>query len=820
MRPVKLVMSAFGSYAGEETVDFSGMESGIFLVTGDTGAGKTTIFDGIVYALYDRTSGGVRDGNMMRSAYADPRTPTFVELIFSCRGEQYRILRNPDYERESLRKDKDGNPKMTREKSRVEFYLPDGSLFRGNKRECNNKIRELIGLDAEQFMQVAMIAQGDFLKLLHAKSEDRRDIFSRIFDTGIYGRIQIGLREQEKESYGKLKDKEKAVKEQAARILCDDEWEGKERLAEAREQGNLKTLLELLESLRKSQGEQTEILKKEKDQIKNLADQTEKTAETARAILNLKEKKKKLDQWLLENASREEQLQEILEMNTGLLEEKTGQMQEQRLVSEKDRQRFEEKEKSLKERLFQMEGLRVLWADAMNAMKQQKDAGADWEAANRKYQESRQKYEEMYDAFLREQAGILAGSLVNGKPCPVCGSTVHPAKARLSAEAPSQAQVENCKKACEKAERVRDGAQRLFQQKAQSFQSALGSLNQEGKRLLGDGFDAGETDWKEKASGAMEQAKKELEDCRSSFNLRKKEQREQEKNLSREMEKVKKASDLARNNLEAFIRQEAQTKGEQKAAREQETELLKKWKGNIPPEEAAEKSEKELNSLRKKVRELESLYNEAYNHYQSNLQTEEILKKYEREYEILKKDYEIIRHLSQTASGGLSGTAKIDFESYIQRRYFEKIIHRANQRLMQMSSGQFLLKCRDMNQLGSQGKVGLDLDIYSLVTESTRDVKTLSGGESFMAALSMALGLADVIQDSAGAIRLDTLFIDEGFGSLDDNAREQAVRVLYDLAGERRLIGIISHVTELKEQIEPKLSVTKTKWGSHAAWIK
>ena len=175
---------------------------------------------------------------------------------------------------------------------------------------------------------------------------------------------------------------------------------------------------------------------------------------------------------------------------------------------------------------------------------------------------------------------------------------------------------------------------------------------------------------------------------------------------------------------------------------------------------------------------------------------------------------------SQTACGSLSGTAKIDFESYIQRRYFEKIILRANQRLMQMSSGQFLLKCRDMSQLGSQGKVGLDLDIYSLVTESTRDVKTLSGGESFMAALSMALGLADVIQDSAGAIRLDTLFIDEGFGSLDENAREQAIRVLYDLAGERRLIGIISHVTELKEQIEPKLSVTKTKRGSHVAWIK
>ena len=206
--------------------------------------------------------------------------------------------------------------------------------------------------------------------------------------------------------------------------------------------------------------------------------------------------------------------------------------------------------------------------------------------------------------------------------------------------------------------------------------------------------------------------------------------------------------------------------------------------------------------------------------YQSDEMTAELLKKYQKEHNTLQKEYVTLHHLSQTACGNLSGTAKIDFESYIQRQYFEKIIHRANKRLMQMSSGQFILKCRRLSQLGNQGRVGLDLDIYSLVTESIRDVKTLSGGESFMAALSMALGLADVIQDSTGAVRLDTLFIDEGFGSLDDNAREQAIRVLYDLAGENRLIGIISHVTELKEQIESKLFVTKTKKGSHVAWAK
>ena len=203
----------------------------------------------------------------------------------------------------------------------------------------------------------------------------------------------------------------------------------------------------------------------------------------------------------------------------------------------------------------------------------------------------------------------------------------------------------------------------------------------------------------------------------------------------------------------------------------------------------------------------------------SNERTEQVLKKYEKEYVSLKKAYELIHHLSQTACGSLAGTAKIDFESYIQRQYFQKIIAKANQRLIQMTAGQFILKCRNLENLGNRGKVGLDLNVYSLVTESERDVKTLSGGESFMAALSMALGLADTIGDSVGAVRLDTLFIDEGFGSLDENSREQAIRVLYDLAGENRLIGIISHVTELKEQIEPKIIVKKTKKGSRLSWL-
>lgn len=833
MRPLKLVMSAFGSYAGEETVDFSGMENGIFLVTGDTGSGKTTIFDGIVYALYDRTSGGVRDGNMMRSSYADLRTPTFVEFSFSCRGEDYRIVRNPDYERESLRKDKDGNPKKTQEKSKVELYLPDGSLFRGNKREVNRKIQELLGLDAEQFMQVAMIAQGDFLRLLHAKSEERKEIFSRIFDTGIYGKIQKELRELEKDSYGRLKDKEKAIREQGMRILAPEDWEGWESLEKAREQGNPEELLRLLELLIKELGRQVTLLQTEKEQKKQQASRMEKIWDTARTIVSLQEKIQKQEKWLEENLLLEAQYQEEERKGTQKLQEKTEKLQMHKIAAEKEQQRFAEEEKALKERLSQMEGLKSLWSEAILAMKKQKKTAADWDKANRSYKEKQQAYEKMYDLFLREQAGILADSLMDGMPCPVCGSTVHPRKALLSSEAPSQAQVENGKKTCKKAEEEREQAQKSYEEAARDYQTALGSLTQEGKRLLGENFDAKADEWKQKASNAMEKAKTELKECREEYNRKKAERKAEQTILEQEAESVRKMAESARKKLEAFIRQASQTKGEKKAAMEQKTELLKKWKQEsgkndffqIGPDgeeigKAVETTEEELAVLNVECRDLEKEYQKVYSMYQSDEMTAELLKKYQKEHNTLQKEYVTLHHLSQTACGNLSGTAKIDFESYIQRQYFEKIIHRANKRLMQMSSGQFILKCRRLSQLGNQGRVGLDLDIYSLVTESIRDVKTLSGGESFMAALSMALGLADVIQDSTGAVRLDTLFIDEGFGSLDDNAREQAIRVLYDLAGENRLIGIISHVTELKEQIEPKLFVTKTKKGSHVAWSK
>lgn len=836
MRPLKLTMSAFGSYAGEETVDFSGMEQGIFLITGDTGAGKTTVFDGIVYALYDRTSGGIRDGNMMRSAYADLRTPTFVELEFLCRGERYRIVRNPDYTRESLRKDKNGNAGKTREKSKAEFYLPDGSMFRGNKKEVNRRVEELLGMDARQFMQMAMIAQGDFLKLLHAKSEERKEIFSKIFDTGIYGRIQEDLRKMEKEGYVRLKEKERACQEQISRILCPEDFGQAEELHASAEAEDLDTVIRLLRDLTKAEESRERRLAEKKEEAVGRMAALRKKLEILESLCVVLEMRRKQDTWLLENLPREREYLEREDVSAGRLKE-TEETYRQLLQGLEEEQKEAEKEQEvLKEKLREIEGLRRLWEEALQCRKIQKENEEKRNRANSRYQEKWRLYEAANETFFREQAGILAENLEDGFPCPVCGSRSHPKKAALSPSAPTQEQVQAAKREMKAAEMQREQVQKVCQSSAQEYQAALGSLNQEGRRLLGESFDAGSRKWQEQAEEAIKRAGAELAACQRACEEKREKGKQQARALEAEQKSHRSAFQRAKAERENFIRQAERIRGEAKAAGEQEERLLKEWTGYHDKESGEQKplegaslefirdqteilKGKEL-ALEEEKKHSEHMYQECHVRSRSNKKTLEVLISYQKEYEELQERFVMVRHLSQTAGGGLAGSAKLDFESYIQRRYFEQIIRRANQRLLQMSSGQFVLKCKDVEQLGNQGKVGLDLDVYSFVTGSARDVKTLSGGESFMAALAMALGLADVIQDSVGAIRLDTLFIDEGFGSLDDHSREQALRVLHELAGEKRLIGIISHVTELKEQIEQKLVVTKGKKGSHVAWVR
>lgn len=827
MKPIWLTMSAFGSYAKEETVDFSKMDQGIFLITGDTGAGKTTIFDGIVYALYDRTSGGVRDGNMMRSEYADLCTPTFVELCFSCREEQYRIRRNPDYERESSRKDKDGNRKKTQEKSKVELFLPDGSAFRGNKKEVNKKIEELLGMDARQFMQMAMIAQGDFLKLLLARSEERKEIFSRLFDTGIFGNMQEELRKREKEIYEKLKEKENALKEQTGGILYPKDWEHQEKFTELKEKAAIEEILDYLENLIKKDQEREKDIDTERKRIQNEILETIKIQNLTENILEIQTRLSSQEEWFQTHTSQEEKLKEKCIILEKRVEEAENRYRSLEKDWEKEKRSYEEKKESWNKRIQELALLERLSKELTEKEFLQKRKAIDWEKANLSYRRARESYEQIYEIYFREQAGILAQTLKSGEPCPVCGSRIHPMPAKKASQAPDESQVKKARENTKKLEELREKAGEIYQSSVQMTSTTLAGLNQEGIRLMGEEFDGSKEFWREcikneslKAINEDKIRNKKLEEIRKQWE-------ECKKNIALEKENIKSDLEKAKLDLDEFVRKCERVQGEHEADKKRFQNLKLQWKKiskhafeSKKIREMAQDYEQQNLKLKEQEVTLEEIHREYYSRLQLNQRILETLKKYLKEYERWKEEYAVFHNLSQTAGGTLPGNIKIDFESYVQRRYFQKVIQRANVRLMQMTAGQFLLKCKEFQRMSGRGKAGLDLDVYSLVTDSTRDVKTLSGGESFMAALAMALGLADVVSDSLGAVRLDTMFIDEGFGSLDEHAREQAVRVLYELSGQSRLIGIISHVAELKEQIEQKLYVKKGKNGSHAYWIE
>lgn len=905
MRPLKLTMSAFGSYAGVETIDFTKVKNGVFLITGDTGAGKTTIFDAITYALYDQTSGGKRDGNMMRSQYADIGTKTYVELEFEYLGNIYRIIRNPEYERESKRKDKDGNIKKTLEKSKVELYMPDGMEFIGKKQDINKKIIEIIGLDANQFTQIGMIAQGDFLKLLLAKSDDRKEIFSKIFNTTVFAKIQRELREQAKQLYITLQDEQKAKERELSHLIYDDSSYAEKIKATF----DMEQILEIIREMNLADSKRETVIKFEYEELQRELDRLNKKLalayENNQLFIKLEEAKAEhskvqAEQLFFENQEKilkravcadkvrekeeafEEECEKLskAEREFNKLEQELQLLQIQKeeyapLQNElKEAKVCQEEAKLLKEKIETIGFLQKQLMSYEHQTKIQKVSFGKLQKMIQNYQLSEQEYQMMNQKFLNEQAGILANGLNEGMPCPVCGSCDHPNPAYLPEGAPTQNEVNMAKELRNAREKERDVFQQEFIRKQQEYFAFSEKLKDDGANVLEE-FNLDD----EKLSQKTEQQKIHLTDeYRRQLNVvyllgkkmmgkeypvkgvvsveklqeildekekrlaelwgRKQGESQEKKNRIKELQ----ASCFRKEQEFKSVLVEYDFKDVQayKAAlvENKKQEQIKTWCEDFQTrsiqittllqmrEEAVRDKkvidvsefEEERNKLIYKKDGLESIQKKMYRQLENNKMIYAQLEKIHENTKELQEEYAILQNLNQTAGGNLSGNAKIDFESYVQRQYFRKIIARANQRLTQMTGNQFLLKCRSLEELGGRGNVGLDLDVYSIVTGMTRDVKTLSGGESFMAALAMALGLSDIIQSMAGGIRLQMMFVDEGFGSLDEFSREQAMNVLAELAGGNQLIGIISHVTELKENIEQQLVVRKGKKGSHTMW--
>ncbi len=930
MKPLKLTMSAFGSYAGKNVIDFTGQQQGIFLITGDTGAGKTTIFDAITYALYNQTSGGERNGNMMRSQYAQPETETYVELEFLYRGQTYRVRRNPDYK--ITKTLKNGKIREQKVPHSVELTMPDGTVFPEKKNATDAKIIEILGLTADQFSQIVMIAQGDFLKLLYTKSDERKMIFSKLFRTDIYWKIQENLRRKSMEMDERIQENDRAFEQEKSRIILLPESEElpldelverlRERLKDALKEQNLRRAN--VEELNKKITKYEEInklfvsLEKIRQNGKELEARQAESKERRQQIENARKADKVLvaeQQNLRQQQEVEQSAQAIAKMTETLANDQEmfetlkTQQQEAEAKQKREAADIQKKMLALEQSFPSYEALQNARSEEQQAKKVWEDLGKiseesfhkkkagiaalkeqqkrqeqvveqtkkNWEQTSLSASESAKHYEHMYEAFLKEQAGILAENLSAGCPCPVCGSTVHPDPAKLSDHAVTELEVEQAKKTRAAAEEKRDLAYAAFEaEKTEKQKLAQAVEKEEADFVLAQTIAKQQRKEAEQNYVSLQKIAEQireklvypsLAEAKKQYAAMQKALEAAEQEIAKKRQKVSELAEAMNTLKGQKLAEEENQKTAKKLAVKTEKEYAKLLEKSgfvseetyhlaILPERSRSKLEREekeyesqclrqqseqkllekqvsgktytdttelneqLKAEKQALKEAEKTYMELHTAYENDRSVLQNCAVYLEKGKKLESEDQVIKSLSKTANGRLSGSAKIDFETYIQRQYFKQIIHEANKRLLTMSNHQFILKLKEEANTGRKTNEGLDLSVYSLVTDSERDVKTLSGGESFLAALAMALGLSDIVERSAGAIHPDMMFIDEGFGSLDAQSRQQAIEVLAELAGDSRMVGIISHVTELKEQIDRKLVVNRTDNGSRAVWAE
>lgn len=346
MKPKKLVISAFGPYADRMELDFERLGGGgLYLITGDTGAGKTTIFDAITFALYGEASGEVRKGEMFRSKYAKPEVRTFVELTFTYQGKDYTVKRNPEYLRP-----KDRGQGMTMEKANAELIFPDERQPVTKISEVTKAVTELLGLDQRQFRQIAMIAQGDFQKLLLAGTADRSEIFRKMFHTEIYQELQNRLREEAKARWKTYDEKKRSISQYLDNVVCpeDARWKKEfDRLKKENFNGQVMRGMELLAQCIEWDEEQLRMLKEEQRALygeiekKNQLLGKIKERQTRQAEKEQKENERKL---LLPEVEEKKKKSEQAEKEAGICEKLEEQIREEKACLELLRKMKQEQE--------------------------------------------------------------------------------------------------------------------------------------------------------------------------------------------------------------------------------------------------------------------------------------------------------------------------------------------------------------------------------------------------------------------------------------------------------------------------------------------
>ena len=918
MRPLKLTMSAFGPYVGTVELDFETLGTGgLYLITGDTGAGKTTIFDAISFALFGEASGGNREPGMLRSKYADPTTPTEVTLVFRYAGKEYTVTRNPEYMRPKGRGDG-----LTKQTANATLTHPDGHLVTKPK-EVNAAIRDILGLDREQFAQVAMIAQGDFLKLLLADTRERQKIFRNIFHTGLYVELQDRLAKQANLVKYQWEDVLGSIRQYMEGILCSETTPLAERTRQARS-GELPTaeVVCLLEELLEADGacqkrleqQMTEtdnaleaavaLLTKAEGRLRTRAALERTEEQEAAAKVLLARRQTELEERQAEAPLREQLGREITAIDLSLPEydrlaelesamEKAGALEKRaqgdsiaaeetkaclsaRIVELKEERGTLENAGAEKEKLLGQRQVCLQNRDSLLALtgdiaryRIQREA---WHSTQAMYQAVSQRatglmmtYDDLQRAFLDEQAGIIARRLEEGLPCPVCGATHHPAPAVPAQSAPTEEEVKKARKAYEKAARDAEKASAAAAREKGRTTSLEEALIKQAETLLGlRSIEEAEAAARDRVSqleqrifnleeqlrtaqkqqerkvqldSLIPRREKELSDAELRLVTAREQMasaaasirsiREQITNLQEKLVFESRAAALSRRNgldarrramqaaFETAEKAYAACKEQLAALTAAASQLRTQLEADSPADLQA--LHKEKASLAARKAEILNAQKAVHTRLTANTACRKNILTKAEELSALEEKQKWLRALADTANGTIRGKEKIMLETYIQTTYFDRILARANVRLMKMTGGQYDLKRRKTADT-MRSQTGLELDVIDHYNGTERSVKTLSGGESFKASLALALGLSDEVQMSTG-IRLDTLFVDEGFGSLDPESLNQAYNTLAGLTEGNRLVGIISHVTELKERIDRQIVVTKEKSGGSRAVI-
>ena len=1029
MKPLNLTISAFGPFADKTELSFEKLgERGLFLISGDTGAGKTTLFDAICFALYGEASGSNRGIDSVRSDFALPATKTYVEFTFSHQGKQYRVFRNPAYQRPKLR-----GEGMTNESADAALYREENgekeTLVTGFT-PVKNEIERLLGVDAKQFKQICMIAQGEFLKLLYADSTERGAIFRKVFHTDLYADFQKKLKEAEKEKRIDFEDGEKRLLQylqqmtgrelqktdlhQIEMLIREQETSlhemqqkqaQKETVLAAQEEGIQKLNLQIMEGreterlleqivqakqewsvLREQAAEkqlEQEKLKKQRialDMIFPVAQDLEK----AKAMLeNWKQSFEKNSDRLNsaehslqgiqrkkdDFAQRKPELEEKRNQLRKLQEEKECYIRKEELETEllkyaqkkevledtytslkeaqdKDKKQLEEWEKSIleidklqaeaelqtqtlelqKERITQIDRLTELQKDILNKEKALRKLAQEYLAAEKIWQEVKAAADLAETLFLREQAGFLAAELTEGMECPVCGSVHHPHKAMLTGNAPTEAEWKQkqaeqeaaAQKRQDLSEKGKAEKEKLLLLKknlhegCENLLLTVESLSEERMTAAEDcQTQQRELSEKKKMIDRLEKRIPEKENLKQKLDVREAQILAKEKEITEEQAiyqqkqgeyallkeqlgalsaaEIDQTIVLLLNMLRAAEQEEMtlyesweKTRGEKErfaalleqakteicsaeqtvsdteaqlekvlaqcdfeSIKEYHTVLVEravlekmeqnnrqffselallKQKADTMEEQCKHRERQDLAALEKQKQTLndekETVKKDADRLKQDIAVFENLLRQVKQEVTLRQKavrEYLPIMELSRTANGELAGKEKIAFEQFVQGFYFQKILQAANLRLKDMTEGRYLL-LHAQKAANKRSQAGLEVEVLDHYTGKARSVRSLSGGEAFKASLCLALGLSDVIQAHAGGVRIDAMFIDEGFGSLDDRSREQAVEVLQKLSYGDRLVGIISHVSELKETIDKKIIVKKGSAGSTVEW--